>query len=210
MRVALVSDTEVLKDEASAEGDAPSEVNAVVGDNLRRLRTRNGLTLERLSKASGVSRAMLGQIELGRSSPTINILWKIAKTLDVPLSVFVSQFQEGDITILRAYRSKWLSSPNGRVSSRTLSPTDNVFREELAEVRLAPQSMEEDDGHSPGSVEYVVVVKGVVEIRSNGMWHRLDKGDSAKFTADRPHAYRNPGLEETLFFTFKISPSLRK
>ena len=50
----------------------------VLGRNLRRLRTRQGLSLERLAKVSGVSRAMLGQIELGRSVPTIGLLWKVA------------------------------------------------------------------------------------------------------------------------------------
>ena len=44
----------------------------VVGANLRRLRVRRGLSLEKLSKLSNVSRAMLGQIELGQSAPTIN------------------------------------------------------------------------------------------------------------------------------------------
>src|SRR5579859_404207 len=56
----------------------------VVGKNLRRLRTQRGLSLERLSRASGVSRAMLGQVELGQSAPTINVLWKIARALGIP------------------------------------------------------------------------------------------------------------------------------
>lgn len=204
MSVALAPTNKIEAEDA----DSNVEVTMIVGENLRRLRTRHGLTLERLAKASGVSRAMLGQIELGRSSPTINVLWKIAQTLDVPLSVFVSPVRETDITILRSFRSKWLNSSNGRYATRTLSPTDNVYREELSEVRLSPQSMEEDEGHITGSIEYVVVVKGIVEIRTNGTWHRLDKGDSAKFVADRPHAYRNPSLEDAVFYTFKISPSL--
>jgi serine O-acetyltransferase len=40
-----------------------------VGANLRRLRTRRGLSLERLAHKSGVSRAMLSQVELGRECP---------------------------------------------------------------------------------------------------------------------------------------------
>src|SRR5262249_45458130 len=70
------------------EGFALPSVNAeehdltpVVGANLRRLRVKRGLSLERLAKSSGVSRAMLGQIELGQSTPTINVLWKVARAL---------------------------------------------------------------------------------------------------------------------------------
>jgi DNA-binding XRE family transcriptional regulator len=58
-----------------------TDLAPVVGGNLRRLRTRRGLSLERLAQISGVSRAMLGQIELGQSAPTINVLWKIARAL---------------------------------------------------------------------------------------------------------------------------------
>src|ERR1700761_8669022 len=50
----------------------------VVGQNIKRLRARRNLSLEALAKISGVSRAMLGQIETGRSVPTINVGWKIA------------------------------------------------------------------------------------------------------------------------------------
>ncbi len=52
-----------------------TDLAPVVGANLRRLRVKRALSLEKLSKLSGVSRAMLGQIELGQSAPTINVLW---------------------------------------------------------------------------------------------------------------------------------------
>ena len=44
--------------------DAIADLTPIVGANLRRLRVKRGLSLERMAKASGVSRAMLGQIEL--------------------------------------------------------------------------------------------------------------------------------------------------
>src|SRR5688572_32104821 len=56
-----------------------ADLTPILGANLRRLRVRRGLSLERLAKASGVSRAMLGQIELGQSTPTINVVWKISR-----------------------------------------------------------------------------------------------------------------------------------
>ena len=56
---------------SSAAANESTDLAPVVGGNLRRLRTRRGLSLERLAQSSGVSRAMLGQIELGQSAPTI-------------------------------------------------------------------------------------------------------------------------------------------
>ena len=54
-----------------------------VGQNLRRLRNGLGLSLDEASKLTGVSKAMLGQIERGESSPTISTLWKISSGLKV-------------------------------------------------------------------------------------------------------------------------------
>lgn len=56
---------------------------------LRTLRHQRGWSLSRLAEISGVSKAMLGQIERNESSPTVATLWKIATGLNVPFSVFI-------------------------------------------------------------------------------------------------------------------------
>lgn len=61
-------------------------VSSLVGHNLRRLRKQHRLSLEDLAQQSGVSRAMLGQIEQGRSIPSIKILWQAAQALGVSVS----------------------------------------------------------------------------------------------------------------------------
>ena len=47
-----------------------------IGRELKSLRQSRGLTLDELAALTGVSKPMLGQIERGQSSPTINTLWK--------------------------------------------------------------------------------------------------------------------------------------
>ena len=47
---------------------SPDDIGPIVCCNLRRLRIQRGHSLERLAKLSGVSRAMLSQIEVGRMS----------------------------------------------------------------------------------------------------------------------------------------------
>src|SRR5262245_40312410 len=89
------------------------DLTPVVGGNLRRLRSQRGLSLERLSQLSGVSRAMLGQIELGQSAPTINVLWKISSALGVPFSALISSRSQGGVHVLRADQAKLLTSHDG-------------------------------------------------------------------------------------------------
>ncbi len=69
---------------AGAEGDAQVDLTPRLGANLRRVRTRQGLSLDRLAERSGVSRAMLSQIELGRSTPSVNVLARVVRALRVP------------------------------------------------------------------------------------------------------------------------------
>ena len=75
-----------------------------VGQNLRRLRTKRGLSMERLSKLCNVSRAMLSQIELAQSVPTIGVVWRVAKALGVPFSALISPIAGIDSRIFPASR----------------------------------------------------------------------------------------------------------
>ncbi len=191
---------------AALPGLDAAAIIPLVGENLRRLRTRNGLSLDRLAKASGVSRAMLGQIELGRSSPTIAVLWKVARSLDVPLSAFTATTGGDDVAVLRAHRGKVLTSRNGRYSLRALFPFPSRSRVEFYEVRLASKTVEEAEPHPAGTVENLVVAQGRVEIQVGGDRHQLEWGDAIRFNADLPHAYRNDGPVEALIYLVMIAP----
>jgi transcriptional regulator with XRE-family HTH domain len=180
-------------------GDA-ADLAPVVGQNLRKLRTRRGLSLERLSQLSGVSRAMLGQIELGQSAPTINVLWKIARALEVTFSALISSQSSSGARVLRAADSKLLTSKDRSFSSRALFPFDEPRRVEFYELRLTGGGIEDADAHPPGTAENLVVTQGIVEIEAGGEIHRLETGDSIVFEADTPHAYRNPGKGEAVMY----------
>jgi transcriptional regulator with XRE-family HTH domain len=172
---------------------AAADLAPVVGTNLRRLRVKRGLSLEKLSRLSGVSRAMLGQIELGQSAPTINVLWKISTALGVPFSGLIGQRQAGGVVVLRGESAKTLTSHDGAFSSRALFPFDEPRRVEFYELTLAPHGVEKADAHAPGTVENLVVARGACEIEVEGGRHLLGPGDAMVFEADAPHAYRNPG-----------------
>lgn len=172
----------------------------VVGANLRRLRARRELSLEALARLSGVSRAMLGQIELQQSTPTINVLWKIARALNVPFSALIAQPSAARAKVVPGARTKILTSRDGAFSSRALFPFDGPRKVEFYELRLAPRGLEEAEAHPPGTVENLVVTGGSLEIGVGGERHRLDPGDAIQFEADVPHQYRNPGDREAVSY----------
>ncbi len=180
--------------------DDAQRLARIVGANLRTLRSRRGLSLEKLSKACGVSRAMLGQIELGKSAPTITVLWKIARALDVTFSALISERPTSRVKVLRAKDSHVLASADESFTSRALFPFDEPRRVEFYELRLRAGGVEKADPHPAGTGENLVVVKGVVEIDLEGETHRLEKGDAIVFEADAPHTYRNPGDTDALMY----------
>ena len=172
----------------------------VLGRNLRRLRTRQGLSLERLAKVSGVSRAMLGQIELGRSVPTIGLLWKVARALDVPFAALTSSTGQSGIVVLRQERSKTLASQDGAFTSRALFPFDGERRVEFYELQLRRGAVEEAEAHPPGTIENLAVSQGTVEIRGGETRQRLRRGDAILFEADAPHSYANVGDTDAVMY----------
>jgi len=180
--------------------DPAADLTPIVGANLRRLRVKRGLSLERLARASGVSRAMLGQIELGQSTPTINLLWKISRALDVPFSTLVTDASAREATVLRGATAKILTSSDGRFTSRALTPSGGPRGTEFYELRLAPQGVEHAEPHAPGTTENLVVSQGAVTILVGKSRHELAAGDSISFDADVSHSYVNGGDREALMY----------
>jgi transcriptional regulator with XRE-family HTH domain len=193
-------DTESLSVDR-AEGAAGGEPSAAIGRNLRRIRKRQGLSLERLAKVSGVSRAMLGQIETGKSTPTIALLWKVATALGVPFATFMDVQHTGGTVVLRKDNEKVLSSSDGRFISRALFPFDAERKVEFYELRIAAHHTEAAAAHAPGTRENIIVNRGAIEITvGQDRPVHLREGDAILFEADVSHSYRNPQPTEALLY----------
>lgn len=175
-----------------ARVDETDSLPAVVGRSLRKLRTQRGLSLERLATASGVSRAMLSQIELGQSAPTINSVWKITRALEVPFSALVGQTERG-AAVLRAQQARVLTSKDGAFTSRALFPFEGERSTEFYELTLRPNGIEEAEAHASGTTENLVVQKGQLELVLGTQRYLLGERDALYFQADVAHTYRNPG-----------------
>jgi len=183
-----------------SSADSHAELNEVVGKNLRRLRTKRGYSLEKFAQLSGVSRGMLSQIELGKSTPTIGVLWKIATALDVPFATFMTAGDTYGTVVLRSQKSKILQSTDGKFASRALFPFDGERRTEFYEISIAAGHEEMAEPHASGTVEDLVVAKGHVEVFDGRAWYDLGEGDAILFDASLPHSYRNPGAVDATVY----------
>ncbi len=57
----------------------------IVGGKVRAARRADGISVEKLALMVGVNRNYLRDIEYGRANPTIDVIFKIAEGLSVPV-----------------------------------------------------------------------------------------------------------------------------
>jgi rhodanese-related sulfurtransferase/transcriptional regulator with XRE-family HTH domain len=181
---------------ASAELDQP--LDTLIASNLRELRAQRSLSLDELAKLSGIARAQLGQIELGRSTPSLDVVWKLARGLQVPFATLVTApAKHGTVVVrLRSSQARKLVSSEGRFGSRPLFPPSERGNVEFYELWLAGHSSEESEAHPPGTRENLVVTSGKLVLEVGGESFRLEAGDAIVFAADVPHKYANPASDE--------------
>ena len=65
------------------------EATKKIGENIRHIRNQRGLSQMALALETGSAQRYIGEIERGLKSPTIRMLNKIAKALDVSLEEIV-------------------------------------------------------------------------------------------------------------------------
>lgn len=170
-----------------------------VGRQLKLARQQRNWSLDYCARHTGVSKAMLGQIERGESSPTVATLWKIATGFALPLSYFLSS--EGLNTGLKEPdgTSAHSSSTSDDLQIKTLLPFASDTRLELFQIVIQPNHSHLSLAHNQGVLEHIVVISGEMEYLCNGNWMCLTAGQVAKFCADQPHGYRNQTQQPTLF-----------
>jgi len=118
--------------------------------------------------------------------------------LGVPFSEIIGT-PRPRVMVLRRADSQVLRSADARFESRPLSPAGATPLVELYELRLSARSIHRSEAHAPGTHEVLVVLSGVLHLHVEGERVELGAGDTAAFSADRPHSYENPAPSEARY-----------
>jgi transcriptional regulator with XRE-family HTH domain len=180
----LTNDTSSL---SNGPGGA-SELISVVGDNVRRLRERSGLSLRELSTRAGISASTLSSLEAGTGNPGLETLVSIAGALGVPFGELVVA-HEADVHVQRADEGPVVTAQEADFASRLLVTTGRRGVTEVYEAMLEPGEEYIAEPHLPGVVESVYVTHGQVRVGPRDATVVLGPGDRATFAADQPHVY---------------------
>ncbi len=165
---------------------------------LKAYRKEKGWSLDITSQKTGVSKAMLGQIERGESSPTIATLWKIASGFGVSFSSFVEDTTSRESHVHRsAFRQ--VHPADDKIRVLPLFPYDEELRFEVFIIELLPGCEHLSPPHQKGVAEHVIVSQGEIEVLVNGSWVHLQENEGLHFDASLPHGYRNISATKAVF-----------
>src|SRR6059058_5934983 len=118
--------------------DVASGLNQRIAEQVRGLRTGQGLSLDALAGKSGVSRSMISLIERGESSPTAVVLEKLAAALGVTLAALfdapAAQASSGPVA-RREDQPQWQDPASGYLR-RNVSPPGVPQPMQIVEVHF--------------------------------------------------------------------------
>ena len=180
-------------------------IHKMVGRKLLNIRKMRGLSLDQVAELTGVSKAMLGQIERGDSNPTISVLWKIVSGLQISFTSLIED-DEPKITVVRSAELSHFEEEDGQYRTYPLFPFHPQKNFEVYTVEIESGCSHASEPHNDGVEEYILMVAGMLEVTIAQERYTLGAGDAIHFSADRPHTYTNVSDGKTVYKTLIYYP----
>jgi HTH-type transcriptional repressor of puuD len=169
-----------------------------IGEKLRLFRKERGLSIRVLAERAGLSPNTISLIENNSASPTVTTLYTIANVLDIPLSAFFVEDENGeDVRLVRAQDQERTVIPGVKVS---VLPSDILDRRvHILHFVVEPGKGSGNDQMVHPGDELVICIQGELEYRVKDTIYNLKEQDSLAFNAGFPHSFFNRSRAETHF-----------
>jgi transcriptional regulator with XRE-family HTH domain len=170
-----------------------------VGEKVRRLRKKNGHSIQKLSDLSGVSPAGIFKIETNAMVPTITTLLKLAAGLEQRFRVFVEEEESYPVScfIRKNDREIIASGQEGRTEI-VAGPLLSGCMEARYQT-LEPGSKSKNPLISSGHENLIYCLKGTLTFCRNEHSYQLKEGDSFHHASHDQVHFENKGRSETRF-----------
>lgn len=171
------------------------KLDSAIGENLRRLRLAQGMTLDALGDASGVSRAMISRIERSETSPTAQLLARICAALGTSLSAFFADAEAPPSPFLPHERQPVWRDPDTGYLRRSVSPPGTGSSVDMIEVEFPPAAKVSFAPQiaNAGITQHMWVITGEMEITVGDKNYNLQQGDCLYMPLMAGISFYNPG-----------------
>lgn len=177
-----------------------------IGQRLRQLRLRLGLSQRELGRRAGVSNATISMIEADRVSPSVSALKQILSALGAGLAdFFASPEEEREKVVFRAEELTEIAG--GAVSYRQVGANLQGHALQMIHERYRPGAQSGRRMLSHQGEEAGLVVKGRLALEVDGRRYQLEAGDAYSFDSRKPHSFRNAGETELVLVSACTPPS---
>lgn len=180
----------------------------VLASNLQRWRTRRSMSVSALARAAEVSKSTVSELERGMGNPSLDTLWSLAKTLNVPLGALFADHEGSEQPEVRRYEdAPVLTQVDPSHVAKLMAGWRANGEIEVAIVTLAPGARRESSGNAAGVIERAICVEGDVEVGTRDRSAVLAVGDLILIHADQPHFYHAIGGPGRLVVVQQYPPS---
>jgi transcriptional regulator with XRE-family HTH domain len=161
----------------------------VIADSLRRERRRTGLSLSEVARRAGLSKSTLSQLESGAGNPSLETLWALAVTLDVPFSRLVDPPRPRP-QLIRAGEGPVVAAADADYRATLLAACPPGARRDVYGIEAEPGSQRTSEPHLPGVIEHVIVSAGRALVGVEAEPLELGPGDYTAYPGDVRHIFR--------------------
>lgn len=174
------------------------------GKRIKNFRTKNNLTIHDLAEMTGVSTALLSQLERGLGNPTISVLRTIADAMKITVSNLLEEKIDNKEMIMRKNERKLVVHDKERWEVYTIlseKVIDGTIDVKL--VNLMPGSQNGENYNYHIIEEVLIVQEGEVEIIFENEEFVLYQGDSIRILSGRKHMLRNKSDKNAIVISIK-------
>jgi transcriptional regulator with XRE-family HTH domain len=168
----------------------PSSAPIKVGAMLRETRRGQGMTMDRLADATGLTKGFISRVERDETSPSIATLVTICQVLSLPVGAL---FEEPDRRVVALESAPLINMGGTGATERLVTPRSEA-RIQMLRSTLAPGSTGGEELYTINcDAETMHVITGDVVVRFTSTRFELGAGDTITFSGRDPHSWDNPG-----------------
>jgi transcriptional regulator with XRE-family HTH domain len=177
--------------------------------NIKKWRERRGLSLSALARNAEISKSTVSELERGNGNPSLDTIWALARTLNIPLGfLFLDSQVVGEIEVRRLPDAPVVAHDEGKYITHLLSGWLGRGEAELTIITLAAEGRLVSKGNASGAVSRAVCVEGIVEVKIGDRLVLLTPADLLTFPSDQPHIYRAMNGAARLVLVQQYAPSI--
>lgn len=166
-------------------------MNQEIGKKIAAYRRKHSLTIRELTEETGLSSALLSQLERGIGNPTLYALQALASTLGIPLSRLVEEPIPNESLILRKKDRRKVYSVSGQLLYDIISSNAAHSPLELLYLELPPHEKTQGGLSSHPEEEITLILKGSALIHLDEDVFPLEEGDSVRIPSGKGHQLEN-------------------